>query len=93
MKRTLRIYEGQHGEHVLDIKPDGTCWADGHDEYFPVSEPFEVEIVMLADEDVMESRISNLEHAKAEAHANWLTIAAVYDDKIAKLRALPHLPE
>ena len=94
MKRTMRIYESGCGlESVFVLAEDGTCFADRHDDYFPTSEPFEVDVTMLPVEEVTEKRIGNLEAAKAEAHANWLTIQASFDDKIAKLRALPHLDE
>lgn len=94
MKRTMRVFENIHGhESVMDAREDGTFWCDSHDDYFPISLPFEADVTMMPAEDVTEKRIDNLETAKKQAHANWLTIAAAFDDKIAKLRAIPHMPE
>ena len=91
MKITMRIYESDHGSHIIEAREDGTFWCDDHDDYFPVSQPFDVDVIMLPAEDVTERRIDGLEKAKAKAHANWLTVAATFDDKIAKLRAIPHI--
>lgn len=91
MKRKFKIYEGSCGEHILSVNEDGTCWADAHGEYCAISEVIEVDAVMLPAEDVTEKRIDILEKSRKEAHANWLSIAAAFDDKIAKLRAVPHL--
>ena len=94
MKRTMQLFETIDGyENIQEANQDGSYWCDSDSDYFPISLPFEVNVTMLPVEDVTEKRIDNLETAKEVAHANWLTIAAAFDDKIAKLRALPHLPE
>jgi len=92
MKRKFKIYGSNHGENVLDLDKDGTCWADDHDDYFATSEAFEVDIVMLPAEDVTLRHIDVLINEKEKAREKWLSIAAHFDDRIAKLRALPHLP-
>lgn len=94
MKRIMRLFENKYGsESIIAIKEDGSCWADSDEDYFPVSLPFEVDVTMMPADEVTENRIDSLECAKKEAHAKWLTIAAAFDDRIAKLRAIPHLEE
>ena len=41
MKRKFKVYDSNHGEHILELKEDGTCWADDHEDYIAVSEAFE----------------------------------------------------
>lgn len=92
MKRKFKVYDGNYGQHILELKEDGTCWADDHDDYIAVSEAFENDVVMLPEEKTTYLRIDMLINEKEKARAEWLAVAAHFDDKIAKLRALPHLP-
>ena len=92
MKQTMQVWETNNGgEHVMIARKDGTFWCDNHSDYFPTSQTFEADVFPLPIEDVTGKRIDGLEAAKEKAHAEWLTIAAAFDDKIAKLRAIPHL--
>ena len=94
MKQSIRMYTDASGyEAIRVLTEDGTCWCDNSDDYIPTSEPLTVEWNLLPTEDITIKQINALERNKSAAYAKWLTIAATFDDKIAKLRAIPHLEE
>ncbi len=94
MKRTMQIFESDDGhEIIVEAYTDGKFWCADRDDYFPVSQPFEVDVQIISDDVLTKKRINCLETDKTAAHAKWLSIAAAFDDRISKLRAIPHLQE